>query len=379
MSKKPLNVLILEDTETDAELMVRELRRSGYAPEWKRVQTERDFSASLNNKIDIILSDYAMPGFDGMRALELLKKCHLDIPFIIVSGTIGEEIAVRAMRKGAVDYLLKDRLARLGQAVEHALEQKRAEQEFKTLSQEHKLILNCVGDGIHGINLEGIIIFENPKSCELLGYKPEELIGKPAHPTMHHSHSDGTAYPIDECPIYASMRDGATRRVTNDVFWRKDGSSFRVDYVAAAVREAKGNIRGSIVTFKDISEQFAAEQRLKLQEKQYRLLFQTNPNPMWVFDSKTLQILAVNEAATRLYGYSKEEFLKLKLTDLRRPEERAALMNALSAPHRPAHFSGEFHHLRKDGSSVVVEIYSSPVSWDGIAARMVTAIDVTER
>jgi PAS domain S-box-containing protein len=386
MPDRPLNLLIVEDSEADAELILRELRRSGFAPEWKRVETELDFCASLNSKIDIVLSDYAMPQFDGLRALELLKKYEVDVPFIIVSGTIGEELAVKAMQKGAADYLLKDRLARLGQAVQHALDQKRIEGErnrveadLQILTNQHELILNSAGEGVHGIDLDGRIIFENPKACALLRWKLDELIGQPAHATIHHNHPDGSPYPVEKCPIYATMRDGQPRRVTNDVFWRRDGSSFRVDYVAAPVRDAAGKITGSIVTFKDITEQFAAEQRLNLQEQQYRLLFQTNPNSMWVFDVKTLRILAVNESALAEYGYSREEFLKLTLGDLRPPEEAEKLHKAISPAGEPAHYSGEFRHQRKDGSQIDVAIYSSPLIWEGAKARMVTAIDITER
>jgi PAS domain S-box-containing protein len=122
-----------------------------------------------------------------------------------------------------------------------------------------------------------------------------------------------------------------------------------------------------------------AEQRLKLQEQQYRLLFQTNPNPMWVFDVESLQILAVNDAAIAQYGYALDEFLQLTLHDLRTPEDVAELRQALSPVRAPAHFSGEFRHVRKNGSLFRVEIYSSPVIWDGANARMVTGIDVTER
>src|SRR5580700_9268698 len=128
MDKKPVRVLMLEDNPADAELM---------------------------------LLDYAMPQFSGLRALELLKQRGLGIPFIIVSGTIGEDIAVKAMQDGAADYILKDRLARLGPAVERALEEtevrderKRAEEQLGRLTREHELILNCAGDGICGIDAE---------------------------------------------------------------------------------------------------------------------------------------------------------------------------------------------------------------------------------
>ena len=130
---------------------------------------------------------------------------------------------------------------------------------------------------------------------------------------------------------------------------------------------------------RDATPQTLSDVRLELQAEQYRLLFQTNPNPMWVFDSKTLRILAVNESAIAQYGYSEQEFLKLRLQDLRPIEEVEKLEKAISAPREPTHFSGEFSHRRKDGSRLVAEIYSSPVVWDGVSARMVTAIDVTTR
>jgi PAS domain S-box-containing protein len=511
---EPLRTLILEDRASDAALVVRELERAGFDPTWKRVETEQQYVTQLEALPEIILADYTIPEFGAMRALEVLQETGLDIPFIIVSGSIGEDIAVEAMRLGAADYLLKDRLGRLGPAVNNALaqtrsrkegkqaaeelrstheqlhhllahspaviyslkiedqrvtptlvsdnierllgvrveaatyewwveslhpddreralktlneslsgdgysmeyrirhkngsyhrvqddnrvvrdafgkatesvgvwmditERKQAEDALNTLRRQQELILNSVGDGIYGIDLAGNINFVNPKAAQLLGWSVSELLGKPVHATVHHTHADGNKYPIESCPIYLSMRDGATRRVTNDAFWRKDGSSFRVDYVASAISNENGRIAGSIVTFKDITEQFAAEMRLKLQEQQYRLLFETNPNPMWVFETKTLQILAVNRAAITQYGYSRDEFLGLTLQHLRPDEDRANLMEALASPRSPAHFSGEFRHKRKNGSLIFVEIYSGPILWEDVAARITTAIDVTER
>jgi PAS domain S-box-containing protein len=386
MDKKSLRVLLVEDNPNDAELILRALRGAGFAPDCQRVDTEEEFSRNLDPNIDIVLSDYVMPEFSGPRALELLKQRGLGLPFIIISGTIGEETAVEAMRSGAADYLLKDRLGRLGEAVKHALEEKRlreegerTEEKLSDLRRQSELILNSAGEGIYGLDLQGNINFINPKAAELLGWNAEELLGKSAHATLHSKRPDGGEYSIDDCPIHGGAPRSGTRRVTGDLFWRKDGSSFRVDYVAAPLKDKSGQVRGSIVTFKDATEQFAAEARLKLQEQQYRLLFQTNPNPMWVFDTKTLEILAVNDAAVAQYGYSRDEFLKLTLRDLRQPEDMAELTKSLSSPRDGAHFSGEFRHVRKDGSLMRAEIYSSPVIWDGASARMVTAIDVTER
>lgn len=121
IEQTPLQVLILEDRPEDAELMAHELRRAGFDPQWQRAETEPDFLAHLDPPPDVILADYSMPELDACRALCLLQERGLNIPFIVVSGTIGEEAAVDMMRRGGADYLLKDRLGRLGPAVKGAL------------------------------------------------------------------------------------------------------------------------------------------------------------------------------------------------------------------------------------------------------------------
>lgn len=128
-SPTPLRVLMLEDRAEDAELMVHELRRSGFEPAWQRIETESDYVEQLRSAPDVILCDYHMPQMEAPRALELLQALNVDIPFIVVSGAIGEDVAVAIMREGATDYLLKDRLKRLGPAVRRALEERRLREE----------------------------------------------------------------------------------------------------------------------------------------------------------------------------------------------------------------------------------------------------------
>ncbi len=105
----PLKALIVEDRPADAELMVYELERVGFAPVWRRVDNEADYLAQLGNNPDIILADHTLPEFDAPKALELLKARGLDIPFIVVTGSISEETAVDRLKQGAADYILKDR------------------------------------------------------------------------------------------------------------------------------------------------------------------------------------------------------------------------------------------------------------------------------
>ncbi|HEV3205018.1 MAG TPA: histidine kinase dimerization/phosphoacceptor domain -containing protein [Gemmataceae bacterium] len=148
MPTLPLRVLIVEDQPVDAELMLLELRRADYEPDWRRVETEADFLTQLDPGLDIILADYNLPQFSALRALDLLPARAPDTPFIVVTGSISEEVAVECMKQGATDYLLKDRLIRLGQAVTRALEQKRlrferkrAEEQIKASLKEKEVLL----------------------------------------------------------------------------------------------------------------------------------------------------------------------------------------------------------------------------------------------
>jgi len=131
-----IQILIVEDSANDAGVLVHELLRAQFDPQWHRVETETDFLGCLRPDLDLIISDFELPQFGGLRALELLKKQGCDIPFIIVSGAIGEETAVEAIKRGAADYLLKDKLARLGPAVRQALEQSRLRTEHRQAEEK---------------------------------------------------------------------------------------------------------------------------------------------------------------------------------------------------------------------------------------------------
>jgi len=129
-----------------------------------------------------------------------------------------------------------------------------AERELERFRGEFESILNSISEGVHWLGPEGIIRFENPAAAKMLGYEVTELLGKPAHPVMHHHRADGSHFPVEECSIYATLRDGKTRSVGNEVFWRKDGTSFFVQYTCTPTRDAKGQLNGSVVTFIDITE-----------------------------------------------------------------------------------------------------------------------------
>ncbi|OOZ38506.1 hypothetical protein BOW53_15315 [Solemya pervernicosa gill symbiont] len=121
-------------------------------------------------------------------------------------------------------------------------------------SEEHnRLLLDSAGDGIYGLDLNGNTTFINPAACKMLGYKVDELLGKPIHEIVHHNHPDGSDYPSEECPMYAAFTDGEVHRVEDEVLWRKDGSSFPIEYTSTPVYK-NGALVGAVVTFNDSSE-----------------------------------------------------------------------------------------------------------------------------
>jgi two-component system, cell cycle sensor histidine kinase and response regulator CckA len=248
-----LRVLIVEDSEDDMLLMLRELRRGGYAVDYVRVETSAAMESALaQQQWDIVIADYSLPNFSAPKALALLQDLNLDLPFIIVSGKIGEETAVAAMKAGAHDYLIKGNLVRLVPAVEREL------------------------------------------------------------------------------------------------------------------REARERQR-----------RYSAEQALKESEERYRLLFESNPNPMWVFDLETLAFLAVNEAMIAHYGYTKDEFLGMTVADLRLPKDSESEAVEPESTARKTMVLEK--HLKKDGTLIDVEIVAHTFSFVGRPASLVLVNDITEK
>jgi len=172
----PLSVLLLEDNPDDAELLVFELRRAGFAPEWQRVDSREGFVDALRCAPQIVLADYSVPRFGALDALQVLRASEQDIPAIVVSGAMSEEACVDALRQGAVDYLLKDRLTRLGAAVEHAL----AEQGLITASRDNEQRFRAAFDhapiGMAVTDLDGRVVEVNQALFQMTGLAPDAAI-----------------------------------------------------------------------------------------------------------------------------------------------------------------------------------------------------------
>lgn len=190
---KPLRVLIVEDSEDDTELLLRELRRSGYDLTHERVETAATMRAALARQPwDLIIADYSMPQFSAPEALLVLKESGFDLPFIIISGTIGEERAVAAMKTGAHDYLVKGHLARLAPVIERELrearirwERRRAETALQDRERYFRALIENTSDVIATLDATGRITYVSPALVRALGYAPEEHIGLNAFDLVH--------------------------------------------------------------------------------------------------------------------------------------------------------------------------------------------------
>jgi PAS domain S-box-containing protein len=136
------------------------------------------------------------------------------------------------------------------------------EDELAHVKRQNELILEAAGEGIYGLDRDGKTTFLNPAAAHMLGFDPDALIGQPMHALLHHTRPDGSSFPREECPIYAAFKDGAVHHVENEVFWRKDGSSFPVAYTSTPIHE-NGKLAGAVVVFKDITERKQAEQELR--------------------------------------------------------------------------------------------------------------------
>lgn len=133
-------------------------------------------------------------------------------------------------------------------------ERQRSEQEIKRLVRQNEMILNSAGEGIYGLDSRSNTTFANPAAAEMIGWSVEELIGRSQHSVLHHTRQNGEPYPREDCPIYRAFKDGAVHRVTDEVFWRKNGTCFPVEYVSTPIRDDQGQLVGAVVTFIDISE-----------------------------------------------------------------------------------------------------------------------------
>jgi two-component system cell cycle sensor histidine kinase/response regulator CckA len=292
---RALRVLVVEDSEADAGLLVRQLERDGYRPAWLRVASAADLTAALAGQLwDLVLSDYAMPGFGGLDALRIVKASDVDLPFILVSGTIGEDLAVAAMKAGAHDYLLKEHLTRLGVAVArelHEAQERRgrrdAEEELRRLllaaeASRHTLLsvvedqkraeealrlqttaLEAAANAIIITNRDGTIEWCNPAFTSLTGHGIEESQGHNPRELVR-SGQHGLAF-------YKQMWD----TILAGQVWRgelinrrKDGALYSEEQTITPVLGGEGQVTHFIAVKQDVTERKRAEEQRRTLDAQ---------------------------------------------------------------------------------------------------------------
>jgi len=197
--------------------------------------------------------------------------------------------------------MLVDRQYIVGMGIDIS-DRRRAQAEVARLSRQNELILDSAGEGIYGLDVEGRTTFVNPAAARMIGCDAAELVGKPQHEILHHSRPDGSLYPREHCPIYAALRDGAVHHDDGEVFWRKDGTSFPVEYVSTPIREG-GQLAGAVVVFRDISERKRAEERLRVQARRQEFVAELGQSALANVELATL----MDEAARLVAGHLKVE------------------------------------------------------------------------
>ena len=223
-------------------------------------------------------------------------------------------------------------------------ERTRREQVTGLPQDQQELIFNAISEGIHWIGMDGRIVFENRAAANMLGWERSELIGRPAHSTMHHTRADGRPFPQSECPIYAGLATGATRRVNDEVFWRKDGTAFPVEYTSSPVRDDKGDIIGAVVVFTDITDRKQTESALRESTEKFQILANHITDAFWIRSPDMRDLYYVSPAFERIWGRSADSLYAnpQQWSDFTLPEDREAVLAA-------------FARLRGDAPSVDLE------------------------
>lgn len=372
MAARPIKLLILEDSPDDAELILRRLRQAGFEPEWRRVDTEAEFRACLAQGFELVLSDFDMPRFTGLRALAILKEQNLDLPFILISGTIGEETAVLAMKQGATDYLMKDRLGRLGSVVDLALEQarlrresKRAEAELRASEERLRTVTDNARIGLVMIDGDRRYTFANATYAEILGLKGE-ILGARVADVLAPLYEEQIKPQLDRA--FAGERVAyELRRPTADLV-----RHYAVRYEPTKKDEKVALV---VVVLTEITERKQAEESLLASEERFRGAMESLMEGCQII-GRDWRYRYINQTAARHSQRTREELLGRTLAECGvgiGRGETLPLIERCMVERIPAR--SEIELAQPDGTKLWFELSIQPVP-EGV---FVLSLDITER
>jgi PAS domain S-box-containing protein len=379
MVKRDLNVLIVEDSDDDAQLVIRELRRGGYTVISERVETKQDMEEALSRqRWDIILSDYSMPHFSAMGALATLKASGQDIPFLVISGTIGEETAVTALKAGAHDFLVKGKLPRLIPAIERELRDAETRRSHREAEFRYQLLVERLPMIVYMKPAEAIYhtTYVSPQVQTILGFSPEEWIADPVfwqtqlHPDDRESvikaieQSDETQQPINiEYRMFT--RDGR-------VVWFHDQT--------VLVRDDKGQPRYWQGLRIDITQRKEAEAQARESEERFSKAFRASPIAISITRLSDGLFADVNGSFLRLLGYSREEVIGRTAFDLKiysSVEERTKLIQKLLNEGELRDY--EMTTVTKSGATIHILFSTEMIELNSDSYALATILDITDR
>jgi len=383
---RPLRILHLEDDPDYSDLVSSLLAKEGLDAQIIVVSEGADFLTALEiERFDIILADYLLPTYNGLQALQLARQKCPDTPFLLVSGTIGEQAAIESLKCGATDYVLKNCPERLVPSIRRAVqeaeersERRKAETELIRREKYFRALTENALDILSVLNTEGLFLYNSPSIMRVLGHDPKDLQGQSAFAFVHPDDLPGVIEAFNQ-----ALADPDLTATLDFRYQCKDGSWRHLEAVGQN-RLSDPDIGAVVINSRDVTDRKQAQDNLRESEKQYRLIFDGNPIPMWVFDQETLAFLEVNDAALQHYGYSREEFLAMTLKDIRPPGEVPAMLEYVhklvngDGPSKLG-FAGVWRHRKKDGSLIDVEIKWSTISFQGRPASLTMANDITDR
>ncbi|MBP9212510.1 MAG: PAS domain S-box protein, partial [Bacteroidetes bacterium] len=372
-----LRLIILEDNPMDAELVLLELRTAGYDPHADIVCTAEEFRPLLSPSIDLILSDYSMPQFDAPSALRILQRSPYDIPFIVISGTIGEDTAVAVMRDGAYDFLLKDRLSRLGVAIESALrlcELRRRSRESEESLRKMFRAVEQAADSIVVTDRNGVIEYVNPAFLDKTGYDRSEIIGRtPA--ILRSGRHDRSFY----TRLWTTIESGKVFRA-EFINRKKNGETFAEHQAISPVFDESGTISYFISTGQDITEQRRIEHALRTSEQRYVRLIESALDAIFTL-SLDGTLTSLNPAFETITGWNRVEWIGRPFLDLLHPDDQPEALSRFHRTMEGEHLPLAEYRVRcaNDGIAVMEVLTMQQFSGQTIDGIFGIARNITER